>query len=389
MGLFLLMYLAIYGGLLHGYALWRVHRAWPGNRWATLGVLAWSVAMVFGPMASRLLDRAGLYGPERVVSAIGYTWFVLIFWFFMAGLGLDFWNLAVRILAAVAKPSAARFVIAPRRAVVLVAVLIAAASVWGLVEGRAVRLRRVIVPTERLEAGSGPLRVVQISDVHVNWYVRAPMLRRIAALIEEARPHMIVSTGDLIDVSHRQVPEEAAILAQLDAPLGKYAVTGNHEFYLSLDDALEFHRAAGFRMLRGRRVMSPDGRIAIAGVDDPAGRHTGAAVFTDATDCLPGRNAPRPFTLLLKHQPRVRAKSLGRFDLQLSGHTHGGQVFPFYIFVRMQYRYGPGMHELGNASRLYVSRGTGMWGPPMRLLSPPEVTVIDIVPAGDDQASRH
>jgi predicted MPP superfamily phosphohydrolase len=199
-------------------------------------------------------------------------------------------------------------------------------------------------------------------------------------LVEDARPDLFVSTGDLVDSPYENLREYAEQFARVQAPLGKFGIPGNHEYYVGLDEARRFHRAAGFQFLRGESVDVSD-RLRIACADDP----TGPFVQTSAMpDPLPGgEEANRPFVLLLKHRPAVRDDSLGRFDLQLSGHTHGGQIFPFNLFVGMVYRYDRGFFDLPKGSQLYVSRGTGTWGPPMRLGSPPEVTLITLEPAGE------
>jgi predicted MPP superfamily phosphohydrolase len=122
--------------------------------------------------------------------------------------------------------------------------------------------------------------------------------------------------------------------------------------------------------------------LTIAGVDDPAGRWMGVPVHTDEKALLSALPRER-FTLLLKHQPVVDRNSLGLFDLQLSGHTHGGQIFPFGLLVRMVYRMRNGLTSLTPNGHQYVSRGTGTWGPPLRVLAPPEITLIEIEAAGD------
>ena len=129
-------------------------------------------------------------------------------------------------------------------------------------------------------------------------------------------------------------------------------------------------------MLRGGSVVVA-GRLRLAGVDDPAGARTGDRHNTDEAAAL-SAEGPRLATILLKHRPDVSKAVLGRFDLQLSGHTHGGQIFPFWQFVRLFYPLRPGLHRLENGAALYVSRGAGTWGPPMRVLSPPEVTLITL-----------
>lgn len=159
---------------------------------------------------------------------------------------------------------------------------------------------------------------------------------------------------------------------------GKFAITGNHEFYAGIENARCFTENAGFTFLRGESVTVA-GMINIAGVDDPAGRYYG---LKDISEKGVLSKLPRDkFTLLLKHRPTVDKDAVGLFDLQLSGHAHKGQIFPFSLITRIYYRHtaDAGHLKLMDNFYLYVSRGSGTWGPPIRFLAPPEVTVIELV----------
>ena len=143
---------------------------------------------------------------------------------------------------------------------------------------------------------------------------------------------------------------------------------------------MEFIREAGFTILKGEAVTIPD-TMNIVGIDDPAGKRFG--LYTGITEKnILSTLDPELFTLLLKHKPVIDESSLGMFDLQLSGHTHGGQIFPFKFIVQLYFPKISGYFALKGDSHLYVSRGAGTWGPPMRFLSPPEVTVIELVREG-------
>jgi len=171
----------------------------------------------------------------------------------------------------------------------------------------------------------------------------------------------------------------AAMLATLNPPLGKFAIAGNHEFYAGIRQSGRFLRAAGFNLLRNDGFKL-NGLINLVGVDDPAGKRRypqNGQVGKEEKILLANSDSER-FTLLLKHRPTVEMESIGQFDLQLSGHTHGGQIFPFNLITRLYYSNQRGLYRLDKGSVLYVSRGTGTWGPPMRFLSPPEVTVIEL-----------
>jgi predicted MPP superfamily phosphohydrolase len=205
-------------------------------------------------------------------------------------------------------------------------------------------------------------------------------------VVRNANPDILVSTGDLVDgrLSREEVLSRlnsiAAIIAALPTKAGKFAVAGNHEFYAGIGPSLDFTRAAGFTVLRNQSAQLPEG-ITITGIDDLAlDRKSGNSVSTAESELL----KPFPtdkFHLLLKHRPVVPASSDGRFDLQLSGHVHKGQLFPFNLLVRLKFPIPCGTTSTAANSKIHVSRGSGTWGPPMRFLAPPEVTIIDILPA--------
>ncbi|MEF9427316.1 MAG: hypothetical protein L0956_09160 [Candidatus Mariimomonas ferrooxydans] len=169
----------------------------------------------------------------------------------------------------------------------------------------------------------------------------------------------------------------AELFNKINLKYGKFAVTGNHEFYAGIDNSLDFTKRAGFKVIRGEG-LTVSGLINIAGVDDPAGKNYN--LFKDVSEKKLLSGLPREkFTLLLKHRPTTDKSSSGLFDLQLSGHTHKGQIFPFSFITRLYYPVHTGSSKLTDNSFLYVSRGSGTWGPPIRFLSPPEVTVIELV----------
>jgi len=205
--------------------------------------------------------------------------------------------------------------------------------------------------------------------------VRHRKAEAIAELIRGADPDILVSTGDLVDAEINHLEGLAEIFGTIRPPLGKYAVTGNHEFYAGVGQALQFTRRAGFSILRGEAVTVGN-ILRIAGVDDPTAAALGEGAGRPEKEVLGGTASPM-YTILLKHRPLLSDGSRGLFDLQLSGHTHKGQIFPFRYVVGRPFPLLSGLFPFGGAY-LYTSRGTGTWGPPMRFLSPPEVTVIDI-----------
>jgi predicted MPP superfamily phosphohydrolase len=219
--------------------------------------------------------------------------------------------------------------------------------------------------------------VAQISDVHLGLIVGKSRLNRILEKVKDASPDILVSTGDLVDGQMDELDTLTDMIKNIPTTYGKFAVTGNHEFYAGLDRALAFTKKAGFTILRGKGLTISN-ILNIAGVDDPAGKRYVPSLLVSEKALLEKMPGDK-FTLFLKHQPVISSESIGRFDLQLSGHTHKGQIFPFYLFTKLFYRMHSGLSKLNGNALLYVSRGSGTWGPPVRFLSPPEVTIIDII----------
>jgi predicted MPP superfamily phosphohydrolase len=172
----------------------------------------------------------------------------------------------------------------------------------------------------------------------------------------------------------------AAMIAAVPTKAGKFACLGNHEYYAGVDQAVQYTQKAGFTVLRNQSISLSQG-ITVTGIDDPARKRIGLPEAVPTESELMSNNLNKDFQLLLKHRPLVSATSDGRFDLQLSGHVHKGQIFPFNFLVRLQFPIPCGTTTTPGNSKIHVARGSGTWGPPMRLLAPPEVTVIDIVPA--------
>ncbi|MFN3480508.1 MAG: metallophosphoesterase [Thermodesulfovibrionales bacterium] len=260
-------------------------------------------------------------------------------------------------------------------------------TLYGYFEARDVRIERQVVRTPKI---TERIRIVQISDVHIGLIIRGERVKKIVDLVNRERPDIVISTGDLVDGQINSLRGISDLLSEIRPSYGKFAITGNHEFYAGLKQAMEFTERSGFRVLRGDSITVAD-RINIAGVDDPAGKAYGLYIDVPERDLL-SRLPREKFTILLKHRPVIGKGSAGLFDLQLSGHTHKGQFFPLSIITWLYYPVHAGRMNITDNSYLYVSRGTGTWGPPIRFLSPPEITVIDLIPdysPAPSQIERH
>lgn len=351
---------------IHAYAYLQVTAAWalaPGIQ-VLLGL--WLVLMILAPFLVRRLELRGYPKGAMATAWIGYTWMGFIFLFFFVSLAVKFLFFMMQAfpgdLVAYSTPGE-RLTIALGLSVLF--------SIHGFWRAARPRLVRIPLRSTRLSAGTR-LRLVQISDLHIGLLSTPGRLQRIARLIQSAAPDCMVSTGDFTDLRTEQPCTALAHLAALKTPLGKYAVTGNHECYAGLNRSERVLREAGFTLLQ-QQCVTLDGVVQIAGVDDPAVAKGRPHLEEEALDSA----NPEIFTVLLKHRPELEPAMIDRIDLQLSGHTHDGQIFPFTLLPRLLYRARPGLTRCGRAA-LYLSRGTGFWGPPMRFPFPPEVTLFEI-----------
>jgi predicted MPP superfamily phosphohydrolase len=251
-------------------------------------------------------------------------------------------------------------------------------TVFGLVNVlRGPRVTRVQIPLERLPAGTPPFTLVQLTDVHVGPTIGRAFIERVVATVNALQPDVVVITGDLVDGPVATLAPHVEPLRGLVSRHGTFFITGNHEYISGARSWLEFLPTLGLKALRNARVSL--GPIELAGVDDHDAHRFGAEPGEDIAQALTGRDSTRP-VVLLAHQPRaIHGAARHQVDLQLSGHTHGGQMWPWNHVVPLQQPYVAGLHR--HASTLiYVSRGTGYWGPPLRVGAPAEITLVELVP---------
>lgn len=358
---FLSVVFLIYGAM-HFYALRKVWLVLAHPAWLNAALALFGLVMTISPLILWYITRHGWHGAAVSTSWIIYTWMGLLFLFCCIALMFDLGH-EVSILLGIRWPLG-------NLAVLWSAGLLALFAMgYGFFEARQIRVEKVEITTPKL--ASGQVTIAQLSDLHLGIMLGEDFLERILPIVKEARPDIVMATGDIVDGQGDDLDALAKRLHALQPLGGAFAVLGNHETYAGLESSIAFLKNAGFTVLRGEAAVAAG--IVIAGVDDPS---TGAG--QDAKPATEQVLATLPmdrFVVLLKHQPVIDSDAI--FDLQLSGHIHGGQVSPFGIFTRLAYGVRPGLTRL-DGRWVYVSRGAGTWGPPMRVLAPPEITLITI-----------
>ncbi len=328
------------------------------------------VTIILTPVATFYFSWQGPAVLATLTSLTGFSWLAFLFLFLMIHGSAD---IALFISSRLGYPHSSK---TSRILFIFTMGLSLFILFFGWHEARQLKTERITITTNKMTVDHKSIKLLQISDVHFSPIIGEKMAVDIFQIVQNEKPDIIVSTGDLLDRGFRNGQQITSILRSLPAPMGKYAITGNHEFIAGIEQSARFIEQAGFRLLRNEAVdINP--YLTLVGVDDPAIKQFTKGIIVPEAKVIPKPDAGQ-FTILLKHQPRIDKSSINSFDLQLSGHTHAGQIFPFTGLVKLVFPYICGMYEIDPQTRLYVSRGTGTWGPPFRFLAPPEVTLIEI-----------
>jgi uncharacterized protein len=367
--IFLLIFLCLYGGI-NFYAFFKAKNVFHFSGKAEIIIITLIVLLILAPIIIKLVEKIHWETMARTIAYCGYFWMAFIFLFFFINISLDIARYVFKFFSQSTGSVASQNLLFGL-AIFLTLVIV----VYGFFDAHNVRVEKLEIHTEKLLPNDGRIRIVQISDVHIGLIIRGNRLKVILDSVKDAKPGILVSTGDLLDGELDNVMSEAEQFAQIKPIYGKYAVTGNHEYYAGIEKALEFTKNAGFEILRdeSKKVAG----INIIGLEDPIVRNQ---ILTKKNVKLSGlfpEKQGKEFILLLKHQPKI--KEGVNFNLQLSGHTHGGQIFPFMFFTRLFFPKNYGYYKLNESKSVYISRGVGTWGPPIRFLAPPEITVIDLI----------
>jgi predicted MPP superfamily phosphohydrolase len=350
-------------GSAHAYIWWRFVAApglpspWSELATALLVLLAPSLPATI--VVARRVSRSG----AAPILWVAYTWFGCAVYLLLAA--------ALSHLVSAVAP------VSTRHAALggLVAVIITIG--YGLVHARrGPFVRRVRVPLAKLPGEASGYTIVQLTDIHIGWTLGAQFAERVVATVNALAPDLIVLTGDLVDGNVGKLAPQVAPLGELRAKDGVYAVTGNHEYYWNADAWIAHLGSLGVRFLRNDRVAIR-GWFELAGVDDITSGAMAAGHGEDIPRAVAGRDPAMPLVLLAHHPRSVAGAAAAGVDLQLSGHTHGGQLLPLGYLARFFEPRVAGLARFGT-TWLYVSEGTGFWGPPLRVGTSCEIAMIEL-----------
>jgi predicted MPP superfamily phosphohydrolase len=351
--------------LLYGGQDWPLPVTLAGTAVFVLGLVGMPLAMTRGH-GRRQQDWAAITGD----TLLGSSW-VLFTWSVLLGV---FLRLALTVAGVGQGQDRARIV--TWAVLGVTAVLL----VWGYVEARRVpRVRRLDVQLPRLGAGLDGTRVALITDTHYGPLDRARWSARVCETVNTLEADVVCHAGDIADGTAERRRAQASPLATVRAGRARVYVTGNHEYYSEAQGWVDLMDELGWKPLRNSHLLLERGgdTLVVAGVDDVTAESSGLEGHRAHLEgALDGADPELP-VLLLAHQPKFvdRAAAHG-IDLQLSGHTHGGQIWPFHFLVRIDQPALAGLSHHGTRTLLYTSRGTGFWGPPFRVFAPSEITLL-------------
>ncbi|HEY3451557.1 MAG TPA: metallophosphoesterase [Myxococcales bacterium] len=368
---FVAVFLSVYG-FAHFYFLRHAIPALSSSRRVRVALVALCVALGLSFLGGRFLEGWRICLASKALVWVGSLWMGVVLYAFLATLVADLVRLAERRWHFL--PASAT----PRRIVALCSVAILAVVAAGFANAWTPRPRTLQVPIAKRAGALDKLTVVLASDIHLGTIVGKQRFSRMVETINALQPDVILLAGDIIDEDLKPVIDEDAgdTLRQLKARYGVFGITGNHEFIAGVDAAVGYLEEHGVRMLRDRTVEIA-GAVVIAGRDDVSAPRFGAPERRPLPEVLRGVDPSKP-VILLDHQPKDFGPALeSKVDLQISGHTHNGQLFPFFLITRAIYELSWGLEQRAG-TWFYVSCGAGTWGPPLRLAAEPEIVRLEL-----------
>ena len=364
---------SLYGGAHYYLYSWFVRLAKPPKRERRIFLYLFIFLVASFPI-SKILGWHDFNAFIYLLTLIASVWMGLAFYFFLLALGSDLVIIFFKMIRLKPKVFTEQSLFYNRALVGCIAGSVFIIGGFALQEARNLGVTRLEIPLRKLPPELDGFSLVQVSDVHYGMLTVNKKLSRIVDRANDLHPDMVVITGDLVDESVSHMEEMKVPLSRLKSRHGILAITGNHEYYAGVGRAVAIMEGVNIRVLRNAVQVLPGG-LQILGIDDPTGYRRMGEPVPDF-DRLVSRLDPQKPSILLYHQPILfeKAASYG-IGLQLSGHTHGGQLFPIRYISKMIYPLTPGLHQSGD-SYLYVSWGAGTWGPPMRLKCFPELVYI-------------
>ena len=359
--------------VLHVYIFWRI--------FATFGLGIWQLPLLllFGGMLYLISSRNALFS-QNISLPLYWAVYLWVGFIVIAALSFVLVDVTKLALFVAGKVSGIQLsaLIPARRGGFLAIGLSLGLTCFAYWQALNIRPVYLTIPSAKISQETGRLRIAAVSDIHLGPIMDHGRLKRVTDVIRDVKPDILVFVGDIVDTDMSHRGQDAALIKSVIPHGGGFAVLGNHELYRGMDQAIAFLELAGLKVLRNASAEALN--IIIAGVDDPVFKHDPDLEREAAF--LRGLDQAR-FTLFLRHRPGYQRQLAGWYDLQVSGHTHGGQIWPGRILASHVNGIGQGLSTVtgdSGQSLLYVLNGAGFWGPPMRLGSPPEVLVIDLIP---------
>jgi uncharacterized protein len=376
-----LLFISVFTGIyLAGnyYVFVRGYQAFPFNGLLkTFYVLFfWFFCLSF--VVSRFTGHGSLTITHHFLSWTGSLWIVSVFYFFMIVLFIDFirlFNIWIHFL-----PAASTLAYFKLKALTMFsAILVVLVTVFfGYINARSPIVSMVEVTTKKLAATKPLLTVALVTDIHLGSLVNEKRLEQLTELVNAQNPDLILLAGDLLDEAQAPIFKYniGEPLKMLKAPMGIYAVPGNHEYIGGIDSAQHYIQSLNIVMLRDSVVKLND-LITLIGRDDIQKNRFGTTKRKSIKEMMPDKNS-KSFTIVMDHQPyNLNEAREANIDLQVSGHTHNGQFWPFNYIIKAMFELGYGYKKKGETN-YYVSSGYGTWGPPVRIGNRPEIAVIKI-----------
>lgn len=329
------------------------------------------VFLVFSPLLIRYTDEYASSYISYLTSLgvlfwMGYLIYIIFFYFFY-----DIFKILIKKFLF--------FQFSKKQEFITLTFISLGFSIYSYLETYQLELIRLIIETNKISENTKKIKILQISDIHLGPVIGKNKIELVKKVWMKEKPDLILSTGDLVDGNMRKKDDLAEELREITAPMGKYAILGNHEYYRGVKQSIEFTKKAGFTVLRNEVIKVID-NLYIAGFDDKTCRFFDLCE-KDFKEIDLLKNIPKDgFVLIMKHQPEIKRETIGYFDLMLSGHTHGGLYRGLgAMLMKKIYGIDRGIKYLGKGSYIFVSKGIGTGGPPMRFFTLPDMVIIEIV----------